>query len=170
METAHGKTRTPVSSGKRRRPPKLAELRRLFTPRRLLEMHAFRYVLTGAVLFLVDLAIFILCAGILGLDVRIAQVVSRTTGATAGFFGHKFYSFKSNRTGGVPVWAAEGGAYTLITLFNIAISPFVVYTAIALAGGSLVTGKLIAEMVLVTGTYLLLKAVFATRGEEQCQD
>lgn len=127
---------------------------------RLLEWSFFRYLLTGAGLFLIDLTVFMICVLILGLDVRLGQIISRTVGATVGFFGHKYFSFRSNREHNLSLLVFQGSAYTLITVLNILLSPIIVYMAVKATHGELIFAKVIAEIILVSQTYVLLRILF----------
>ncbi len=134
----------------------------------MLRRSLLRYLTVGGLLWIVDTTVFITLHQGLGIDVRIAQVVSRTVGAVCGFFGHKYVSFrilkgerKNNRYWSI---AGQGIGYTIVTVLNILVSPFVVQFAIWLVGGidtgSLVISKLLAEIVLVSETYFLLRVIF----------
>ena len=129
---------------------------------RLLEWSFFRYLLTGVGLFFIDLTVFMICMLILGLDVRLGQIISRTVGATVGFFGHKYFSFRSNRDHSLSLLAFQGSAYTLITVLNILLSPIIVYMAVKATHGELISAKVITEIILVSETYILLRILFVT--------
>jgi len=58
-----------------------------------------RYLTVGVLLFVLGAAITLALAGPLGIDVRIAEAVSRIVGATVGFFGHKYVSFRDDELG-----------------------------------------------------------------------
>jgi putative flippase GtrA len=126
----------------------------------LLKWSFFRYLLTGVGLFLLDLAIFLACVTIVGLDVRIGQIISRTVGATVGFFGHKYYSFRSEREHSLSLLALQGSGYTLITILNILLSPIILYVVIRMTQGDLISAKIISEIILVSQTYVLLRILF----------
>jgi putative flippase GtrA len=128
----------------------------------LLDLSFFRYLLTGAGLFLIDLAVFMMCVIVLGVDVRLGQIISRTIGAIVGFFGHKYFSFRSNREHSLSLLAFQGSTYTLITIFNILLSPIVLYMAVETTHGELISAKVITEIILVIETYVLLRILFVT--------
>jgi putative flippase GtrA len=100
------------------------------------------------------------CVTIFGLDVRIGQIISRTVGATVGFFGHKYFSFRSKGEHSLSLLALQGSGYTLITILNILLSPIIVYVAIKVTHGDLIFAKIIAEIILVSQTYVLLRFLF----------
>ncbi|MFO8071542.1 MAG: GtrA family protein [Polyangia bacterium] len=129
--------------------------------RRLSDWSAFRYLVTGGVLFVIDLSIFL---GLKRLETPtpIAQAISRTTGALIGFAGHKLYSFRNREWKGSRL-AAQGTGYTVLTVANIFISPAVVMGFEWLLPGRLVLVKVLAEVVMVTETYLVLSWLFRAR-------
>lgn len=128
----------------------------------LLEWSFFRYLFTGVGLFLIDLAVFMTCTLIFGLEIWLGQIISRTVGAIVGFFGHKYFSFRSRREHSHSLLALQGGAYTLITIFNILLSPIVVYMVVEATHGKLISAKIISEIILVCETYILLRILFVT--------
>ncbi len=130
------------------------------TPERWIEGSLFRYLASGGVLFIVDYLVYIVLAKLLGLDVRIAQGASRTSGAVVGFFLHKLYSFRAGEAGQSLSTASQGAAYTLVTLANLVASPFLVHLAVGALGGMILVGKVLVDVVLVAETYVLLRIVF----------
>ena len=56
----------------------------------------FRYLLTGGVAWLVDVAGFTLC--LTSVDMLWAQVLARASGAAIGFVGHTFVVFRERDT------------------------------------------------------------------------
>ena len=125
-----------------------------------------RYLATGFTLFIIDMASFLMCVHTLELSIEVAQVFGRALGAGIGFLAHRFISFRSDVKPSVFSLTAQGSGYVVLVLLNIAISPFVVRTAVALIGGNLVLGKVIAEVFLVCETYLLLRSLFYSTRKE----
>ncbi len=126
-----------------------------------------RYLVTGFAIFALDFAVWITCVRVFGWDVRPSQVLSRSVGALAGFFGHKYFSFGTDVREQAGSLVTQGGGYTLLTIINIIISPLVVFEAIRLLQGlpgALIAGKLLAEVIMVVWTYLLLRFLFV-RGQ-----
>jgi putative flippase GtrA len=95
----------------------------------------------------------------IGAPTPIAQVISRSVGATVGFAGHKVFSFR-NRDQSAKTFAAQGTGYLTITLINIAISPAVVTAVEHFLPGNLPLVKVLAEIVMVTETYFVLRWIF----------
>ncbi|MBN1382513.1 MAG: GtrA family protein [Deltaproteobacteria bacterium] len=126
-------------------------------------LSAFRYLFVGGLLFLLDLSVFLTLAEIFSFDIRLAQAISRTAGAVAGFGGHKYISFRTRSVGSFILGIEQGMSYTLLTIINIFISPFIVQLAVHTVGGSLTIGKVVAEMFIVMETYFLLRFVFRKR-------
>lgn len=118
-----------------------------------------RYLLVGGGLFLVDLAVFLLLKRAFGLPTPIAQGVSRTVGSVTGFAAHKFFTFR-NRDTTVTGVATQGSGYVALTVFNILFSPLVVSGVEHLLPGNLVRIKFLAEIILVTETFLVLRFIF----------
>ncbi len=129
--------------------------------RRLSEWSMFRYLVTGGVLFLIDLAVFL---GLKEIETPtpVAQAISRTCGALIGFAGHKLYSFRNRDWKGGRL-AAQGTGYTVLTVVNIFFSPAVVTGFEWLLPGRLVLVKVLAEVVMVSETYLVLRWLFRAR-------
>lgn len=128
---------------------------RLLSLRRLA---AARYAVTGVALLLLDICIFFALARIFMVSPAIAQLVARTAGATAGFFGHKYFSF-GNSAGGPAVPLRQAALYTLVTVLTICVSPLVLVGLLTLSN-NLVVAKLGTEVVMVAFNYFCLSRVF----------
>lgn len=116
----------------------------------------FRYLITGIVLFLIDLSVFFTCNKF-GISITFSQVIARSVGATVGFGAHKYFSFKNYDTSSI---AIQGTGYVALTIFNIfASSGVVVGLNYALAQHLLVI-KILAEIIMITETYLVLQMLF----------
>jgi putative flippase GtrA len=120
-----------------------------------------RYLLFGCTLFVLDLAVF-LGLTFLSVPIPAAQVISRTTGAAAGFVGHKVFTFR-DRDGSTPTIAVQSAGYVACTLINIVLSPIVVTAFAYQLPYNLLIVKILAEIVMVSETYLVLKWVFKKR-------
>lgn len=130
-------------------------------------INVFRYLIVGVSLFLLDLTVFLLCVNVFGTGVTFGQVLSRSAGAFAGFFGHKYFSFKAWETkDSVGQLTKRGSGYVFVVIFNIGFSPVVVSVLVSAIPGNLILSKLLAEVFLVVETYILLKIVFTWRAEK----
>ncbi len=123
-----------------------------------------RYLMTGGALFAIDLAVFLTLKH-LDASTPLAQVVSRTVGAAVGFVGHKAFSFR-NRDRETRAIAVQGGGYLACTILNIIISPFIVTGVELLLPYNLTFVKIVAEVVMVTETYFVLRWVFKIRARQ----
>ena len=128
---------------------------RLLSLRRLA---AARYALTGIALLLLDMCVFFVLARVFLVSPAIAQLVARTAGATAGFSGHKHFSF-GNAAGKPAVPLRQAALYTLVTVVTICVSPLVLVGLLTLSN-SLVAAKLGTEVVMVAFNYFCLSRVF----------
>lgn len=123
-----------------------------------------RYLGVGALLFLFDLIFFLSMVHFAGLDIRIAQGISRTAGAGLGFLGHKYITFRASGKRSTFSWTGQSLSYIAATLaFNLFISPFVLWGVVQVMGGSLVLSKIVAEIFLVVFAYLILRLIFRTK-------
>jgi putative flippase GtrA len=122
-----------------------------------------RYVITGSTVFVIDFLVWFGCVSVFAWDVRLSQLLSRTVGSFIGFFGHKYFSFGHRGNQRTEQIVTEGGLYSLVLILNILISPFVVYFFIWLTKdlpGSLILGKVLADILLVIETYIMHRFVF----------
>lgn len=117
-----------------------------------------RYALTGVGLLLLDLCVFFVLAKVFLVAPAFSQLVARATGAVAGFFGHKYFSF-GNGAAGSAVPLRQALLYGLVTVVTISISPLVLVGLLALID-NLVVAKLGTEVVMVAFNYFCLSKVF----------
>lgn len=119
-----------------------------------------RYLLAGGFLFVLDFVVYIALARGLGLDPGIAQFVSRSTGAITGFFLHRNFSFSTRGAARSISVASQGVGYTLATIGNLLVSPFLVHWSVEALGGRIALGKLAVDIFLVLETYLVMRFLF----------
>jgi putative flippase GtrA len=119
-----------------------------------------RYLATGAALFFLDLAIYVVLHMGFGIAIMTAQLISRTTGAAVGFIAHKFISFAAGDQPQASSVARQSIAYTIVMGANIIISPFLVVWLVGLLDGRAVAGKLVSDAIIITETYLILRVIF----------
>lgn len=120
-----------------------------------------RYLIVGFGLFLVDLSIFMLLK-LFGVSTPLAQAVSRTTGATAGFLTHKLFTFR-NKSRKTAVLAVQGSGYIANTVFTIVISPLIVSGLEHLIPHNLIIVKILTEIIMVTEVYIAMRFIFKNR-------
>ncbi len=128
--------------------------------RQVLARRPVRYVLVGGVGFLINLGLFMALVRLLGLDLRIAEVISRSTGGVFTFLGHRAWTFRAGAAGHRHSAGAQGGQYLVLNLVNLAIAPWVVWGCAWLLDGLLVLAKLLAEAIMLLETYLLTALIF----------
>lgn len=128
---------------------------------KFLTLHsAFRYLIVGGGLFVLDLLVFLGMTTFIGSGPALAQMAARATGAGIGFLGHRYYSFRQpdgQATGSV---AKQGGGYFLVSIATFLLSPIIVVGMLRFCDGRAVLAKVLAEIVLVILTYSALKFVF----------
>lgn len=122
-----------------------------------------RYVAVGGGTFLVDLSCFLLLVKQAGVSPEIAQACSRTVGAAAGFFGHKYFSFAQPENEGVQSRSStvQIVGYICITVAGIVLSPFVIWFMLRIVEPHLVVAKVLTEAVMVCINFVLMKALFS---------
>ena len=118
-----------------------------------------RYIAVGGLAFLLNLGLFLLLVDGAGLDIRIAEVISRGLGGVATFFGHKRITFAGDQALSASI---QGVGYLVLNLINLAISPFVVFGCVGLTGG-LVVGKICGVVVMTVESYVLTGLLFRER-------
>jgi len=138
---------------------------RLRPMRRLLRLTIFRYLLVGGTLFLIDLTIVYALAAA-GMHPGWAQLIGRGTGALLGFLGHRLITFRDTES----LWGfslgAQGFGYLLVAITTLVVSPFVLLACLKLTLGQLVLAKIITEVILVSGMYIMLRIVFLKRARD----
>jgi len=122
-----------------------------------------RYVAVGGGTFLVDLCCFLLLVKQIGISPEVAQACSRTVGAAAGFFGHKYFSFAQPETADAHERSStvQVVGYICIMVAGIALSPFVIWFMLRMVQPHLVFAKILTEAVMVCINFVLMKALFS---------
>jgi len=116
-----------------------------------------RYALVGGLLFGLDLLVFLALVRV-GAHVAPAQLVSRSTGALAGFVLHRAWTFSGDGRYAHGA-TGQGAGYVALILANLALSPLLV-TLLARLQPSLVAAKVLAEVVMVVSTFLASRRLF----------
>ncbi len=130
---------------------------------RILAKRPVRYVLVGGSGFLVNLLVFMLMARGLSLDVRIAEVIGRSSGGVVTFLGHRQWTFDPGDAGHQHSLGGQTSRYVVLNLVNLAISPWVVWGLAWLTGQQLLLAKLLTEAVMLVETYVLTALIFRKR-------
>ena len=122
-----------------------------------------RYVAVGGGTFLVDLCCFLLLVKQAGVSPEVAQACSRTVGAAAGFFGHKYFSFAQPETADADERSStvQVVGYICIMVAGIVLSPFVIWFMLRMVQPHLVFAKILTEAVMVCINFVLMKALFS---------
>ena len=121
-----------------------------------------RYGAVGGGTFLVDLCCFLLLVKQAGISPEIAQACSRTVGAAAGFFGHKYFSFAQPKGVGSQGRSStvQVVGYICIMVAGIVLSPFVILFMLWIVQPHLILAKILTEAVMVCINFVLMKALF----------
>lgn len=122
---------------------------------------AVRYLVVGASLFVIGFAVTLSLAA-LGVDVRLAEGVSRVAGATLGFFGHKHVTFPLERHQQALSTTSQGVSYLVVAVVNVLVAPWVLWTAHRLLGW-LPLAKVVSDGIMVLETFFLLRLVFSDK-------
>ena len=119
---------------------------------------ATRYAATGMALLIIDIATFLLLASLLEVSPALSQLIARACGATFGFFGHKYFSFRNN----APRRSAQlqqTMEYGLVTLISITTSP-ILLSLILETSNSIFFSKIVTDLTMIILNYVLLGRVF----------
>jgi len=128
--------------------------------RRLLSSQLFRFLLSGGTLFVIDLAAFIICRKVFGIDVFWSEFIARVTGAATGFVLHKFFTF-ANPKGESAVGARKQGAgYVATVSFNLVFGPFLVSWLVVLLHPYELMAKILGSVLLAFETFIIYRFIF----------
>lgn len=112
-----------------------------------------RYLLVGTVLFLLDYAVTRAIHIEMKQPLVLAQWTGRLTGAAAGYWLHRAYTF-ANRG---QLIGATRTRYALVAVGLWLISPLLLNMAMSVTQAGLFWGKVLTEGALVCASYLLLR-------------
>jgi len=120
-----------------------------------------RYLLTGGVAWLVDLAVFTLCFP--GLGIVVAQFLARTTGALVAFFGHKLFVFGEMDVHTATL-ARQTLRYAALWVLSYAVSTLALIGLIEHGGVNAIAAKITVEAGILVMNYSVMKAhIFQSR-------
>ena len=124
-------------------------------------LQIFRYLLTGGVAWLADLAVFTLCFA--GLGIVVAQFLARTTGAVVAFFGHKLFVFGEMDVQSATL-ARQTLRYAALWVLAYAVSTLALIGLIEHGGLNAIAAKVMVEAGVLVMNYSVMKAlIFQTR-------
>jgi len=122
-----------------------------------LNFGAIRYLLVGVSLAALDVSIYLaLVAG--GMPQPIAQIISRVTGAIAGFLAHRLFTFPSDERAMGD--ATQGAGYSALIVWGVLLGPAMVVSCTWLLGGWIFGGKILSDILLAAQNFLILRWVF----------
>ena len=116
----------------------------------------FRYLLTGGVAWLVDVAVFTLCLTSVG--ILWAQVLARASGAAIGFVGHKFVVFRELDARPANVIPQIAG-YGLLWMLSFTVSTVALVWLISRWHVEPLLAKVVVETGIVVLNYLVMHHV-----------
>jgi putative flippase GtrA len=119
-----------------------------------------RYLFVGVSLVVLGLLVLTFLVRVLGVELRLAEAVSRLVGAGAGFFAHKYVTFQARAERQVVPVSAQGASYVVVALVNIGISPWILYALYQILEPHLVLAKILTDAVMVIETFILLRLIF----------
>lgn len=127
-----------------------------------------RYLMTGGVAWLADLAVFTTTFTALGIVA--AQFLARTTGAVVAFLGHKLFVFEEKDVQPATI-ARQGLRYAALWVWSYAVSTLALIGLIERAGLNAVAAKVIVEAGIVVMNYLVMKTlIFHPRPPEKGEE
>ncbi len=126
-----------------------------------------KYLISGGVLFLLDLATVMALVEFVSMSAPAAQPFGRTVGAVSGYFVHKWFTFGTGRRAHAPMSRSETVGYLMIFGFTLIVSPGILYLALELTTGYLVAAKVLTEVVLVITNFIAMRALFFGRRVER---
>ena len=134
--------------------------------RRMLANEVLRFLLSGGSLFVLDFTIFSVCHFYIGLEIWLAELIGRGTGATTGFFLHKLFTFANPKGKSAVSTQKQGIGYTATALFNLAFSPFLVSWLAWLMYPYVALAKALGTILLAFETFIIFRFLFRASKEE----
>ena len=128
--------------------------------RRLMSSEGFRFLLSGTSLFILDFSIYLLCRKVFGIEVFWAELMARSTGATAGFLLHKFFTFANPKGANAMSVKTQGAGYFGTAAFNLMFSPILVSYLVWIMDPYELMAKVLGSVLLAVETFLVFRFVF----------
>ena len=121
----------------------------------------FRYLLSGAVAWVADLAVFTACLGSFG--IIMAQLIARITGAVVAFFGHKLFVFGESDIKPATL-ARQIPSYAALWLLSYVVSTLALIGLVGHVGMQALLAKIMVEAVIIAMNYLVMKTLIFRSG------
>lgn len=131
--------------------------------RRVFAVEALRYLTVGTSLFFLGAAVLYVLSRGLGVDLRVAEGVSRATGAAVGFFAHRYLTFRQARGQDARPATTQGLSYVVVTVSGLVISPWVLWGLYRVLSPHLLVAKILCDGIMLMQTFVLLRLIFAPR-------
>jgi putative flippase GtrA len=130
--------------------------------RRLFAVEALRYLAVGGSLFVLSASVLYVLSRGLGLDLRVAEGLSRATGAAVGFFAHRYLTFLGARGQEARPVSMQGLSYVAVTVSGLVISPWLLWGLYQALSPHLLVAKVLCDGIMLIQTFILLRLVFAS--------
>jgi putative flippase GtrA len=147
----------------------------------MLDRKIIRYLINGAVLFVIDTTVLYLLRRIFGIDIRVAKVLSRIVSTTIGFFTHKYLVFRNKKNKPLHV-SLQGVAFATLLVINMGLSAGLAWLleqviripTIELASWLVISNLLvinvITEGLMAIETFFVLNVIFHQKKDEKKDD
>ena len=126
---------------------------RLFKSQNIIAQ-AMRYCLSGGLIYLIDLLVFLLLHYVLFLEPYSANIVAKLTGAVSGFFLHRTFTFSvaSGKPG-----RAQMVRYAGLWLVNVTAANAFLYGALSALAMPVFWGKIISDILVILMSFIVSK-------------
>lgn len=127
-------------------------------------LRPFRYLVTGGIAWLVDLAVFTFFLPIVG--IAPAQLAARIVGAVVAFVGHKLFVFRSVE-GNPSTLAGQSARYAALGILAYISSAVALIFLIEYLHWNVVAAKIIVEVGVVLMNYTVMKTMIFHRRQHK---
>ncbi|WP_019028723.1 GtrA family protein [Colwellia piezophila] len=118
--------------------------------------HAIRYLIAGGAVFLFDVLVFFLFFDIFENSVATANIISKSLGATLGYFLHYYYTFS---------WGSKKHSkqkvveYILLAFANTALSTFFIFILVSVENWPAIPCKIIVDAFVILLAFVISRSV-----------
>jgi putative flippase GtrA len=126
--------------------------------RHLLSSKFFRYLISGSILFVIDVTVFLICRKAFEIEVFWSELFARTAGASVGFVLHKFFTFTN--TSSAMDGKKQGAGYLATVGCNLAFAPFLVSWLVGVVHPYELMGKIMGSVLLAFETFIIYRYIF----------